>query len=87
MFDIEKLLIDVFAPVKGENFILLNDFPLKEVDFTAEYLERKDMVKQWHKALEKLSEKMGFTIFSDLPFIGTELFASQGSSFRKFISL
>ncbi len=62
MFDIEKLLIDVFAPVKGENFILLNDFPSKEADFTAEYLERKDMVKQWHKALEKLSKKIGFSV-------------------------
>ncbi|MFH1972305.1 MAG: hypothetical protein ABIJ18_02400 [archaeon] len=62
MFDIKKLILDVFNPKKGENIILLNDFPTDEEDMTPEMLERKDMVKTWYNALNEMKEKIKFTL-------------------------
>jgi len=60
MFDIKKLILDVFNPQKGENIILLNDFPTNEENITPELLERKEMTKQWYKAIKEMA--IDFTV-------------------------
>ena len=62
MFDIKKLIIDVFNPQNGENVILLNDFPADESKITAEYLERKQMTRLWKKAFEELAQEKNFSV-------------------------
>ena len=52
MYELKKLIKDVFNP-KSEKIILLNDFPSPE-KITAEYIERKEMTKAWHKTLKEM---------------------------------
>ena len=54
MENLKKLLIDVFAPKKDETFIILNDFPSEESEIDQDYIERKDMAKEWHKILSEI---------------------------------
>ncbi len=55
MKNLKKLLIDVFAPKKDEIFIILNDFPLEEYNIDQDYIERKDMAKEWYKTLSEFA--------------------------------
>ncbi len=62
MPNLKKLLMDVFNPKKGENVIILNDFPSKENNIELEYIERRDMAKEWHTVLESLAKEKHFSV-------------------------
>ena len=58
MQNLQKLIVDVFNPQKGENIILLNDFPLKEKNIDLDYLQRKEMGEAWHKTCQEIAKKV-----------------------------
>ena len=60
MKNLKKLFIDVFNPQKGENVIILNDFPSSEPE--EDFLLRQDMADEWHDAFSKLGKELGFTV-------------------------
>ncbi|MBI5797332.1 hypothetical protein HZA98_00325, partial [Candidatus Woesearchaeota archaeon] len=62
MLNLKKLILDVFNPQKGENIILLNDFPSKEKHVDLDYIQRKEMVKIWFTALQSLAKEKHFTV-------------------------
>ncbi|MSR86008.1 hypothetical protein EXS74_01275 [Candidatus Woesearchaeota archaeon] len=62
MQNLNKLLVDVFNPKKGENIILLNDFPSKEKHIDLEYIQRREMAIEWHKAFEELAKTLQCTV-------------------------
>jgi leucyl aminopeptidase (aminopeptidase T) len=53
MYDLKKLIKDVFNS-RDETFILLNDFPGSESKINEGYIERKEMIKEWEKALKAM---------------------------------
>jgi len=57
MLNLHKLLTDVFDPKKGENVIILNDFPSSEKKVDLDYIQRRDMARAWHKAFQELAKK------------------------------
>lgn len=62
MQNLHKLILDVFNPQKGENILILNDFPGKEKNVDLEYMERKEMVEEWHRVCEELAKKVNCTV-------------------------
>ncbi len=60
MENLRKLLIDVFNPQKGENVVILNDFPSSEP--AEDFLLRQDMADEWHNAFSKLGKQLSFTV-------------------------
>ena len=62
MLDLRKLIIDVFDPQKGENVIILNDFPSNDDLVDDDYMHRREMVEQWHDAFSALGRDIGFTV-------------------------
>lgn len=62
MQNLQKLLADVFNPQKGENIIILNDFPLTEKKVDLDYMQRREMAHAWHKAFEELAKKVHCTV-------------------------
>lgn len=62
MLDLNKLIIDVFDPKKGENVIILNDIPSSEKNLDLDYIKRKEFAKSWFKAFQELSKKYSFSI-------------------------
>ncbi|MDP3728395.1 MAG: hypothetical protein Q8R18_02980 [bacterium] len=62
MQNLQKLLGDVFNPQKGENIIILNDFPLLEKKVDLDFIQRRDMAHAWLKAFEELAKKVHCTV-------------------------
>src|SRR3989338_5848278 len=58
MLNIQKLLHDVFNPQKGENIIILNDYPSSEKKVDMDFIQRREMAQEWHKAFEELAKKV-----------------------------
>ena len=62
MQNLQKLLGDVFNPQKGENIIILNDFPLTEKKVDLDFIQRREMAHVWHKSFEELANKIHLTV-------------------------
>jgi len=60
MKNLRKLLIDVFNPQRGENFIILNDFPSSEPE--EDFVLRQDMADEWYDTFSKLAKELSFTV-------------------------
>ncbi len=61
MLNIQKLAIEIFGFKKGDNIIILNDFPItKKVE--EKFLARRDFARLWHKELTELTRKLNLTI-------------------------
>lgn len=63
---LEKLIIDVFNPQKGERVYILNDFPagisaLPQTE-AEDYIDRNVMAETWHNAFSSLAKQIGFTV-------------------------
>jgi hypothetical protein len=70
-FDLEKLIIDVFAPQPGEKVLVMRDLPHGELTDNEKWAERREMAGEWHSAFERLGSKLGFSVHSLLTFPGT----------------
>ena len=53
-FDLEKLLMDVFAPQPGEKVLVMNDLPHGEYADNERWAGRREMAKEWHWAFQQL---------------------------------
>ncbi len=62
MFDIEKLLTDVFRPEPGETVTVAVDLPREGVPDNPDWRERREMAEEWRQALERLAERIGFAV-------------------------
>jgi hypothetical protein len=59
-FDIEALLIHVFAPQPAERVLVMADLPHAECGDDQEWEERREMAAEWHCAFERLGTRLGF---------------------------
>jgi leucyl aminopeptidase (aminopeptidase T) len=62
MFEVEKLLIDVFDPQRDEVAMVVVDTPHGEVADTDAWRSRREMAERWHAALVDLGAKRGFRV-------------------------
>jgi hypothetical protein len=61
-FSLEKLFTDVFAPQRGESVTILVDLPNDDIQDTQEWVERRQMVDEWHQELVQFSRKFGLKV-------------------------
>ncbi len=62
MFDVRKLLLDVFDPQPGETVIVAVDVPRDGVPDHPEWKARREMAERWRRALEEIGRERGFTV-------------------------
>jgi hypothetical protein len=70
-FDLEKLLIDVFAPQSGEKVLVMTDLPHGEWPDNKKWAERREMAREWHAAFQQLGRKVGFSVHPLLTYPAT----------------
>jgi len=56
-FSLEKLFIDVFAPLSGEVVTIMYDLAHDDIHDTQEWWERRQMAEEWHHELIRFSNK------------------------------
>ncbi len=62
MFDLDKLLVDVFDPQPGEVVTVAVDLPRAGLADSDGWRERREMAESWHAAMVSLGEKRGFAV-------------------------
>jgi hypothetical protein len=77
-FDLEKFLVDVFAPVKGERAAVLTDVPTQGSPDNPAWAERRAMASSWREGLAALGEKTGFEV---LPLVTYPAVGRSGAAF------
>lgn len=68
MFNLEKLVTDVFLPQKGERMLIVCDIPHDNIAINNEWSERIEMAKEWKEKLCSFSKKYGFAVVDDILF-------------------
>lgn len=71
MFDLEKLLVDVFGPEEGESVIVMIDVPSDAAADSEDWKARREMAAEWRDALEKLGAERKFKVLPLLEFPAT----------------
>jgi hypothetical protein len=77
-FDLEKFLVDVFAPVPGERAAVLTDVPTPASPDNPAWTERREMASSWRAGLARLGERIGFEV---LPLVTYPAAGRSGASF------
>ncbi|MGB9299814.1 MAG: hypothetical protein WCD51_04385 [Anaerolineae bacterium] len=70
-FDLEKLIVDVFAPQPGEKVLVMVDLPHGELTDHGAWVERRRMAQEWHSVFERLGAKHGFSVHPLLSYAAT----------------
>jgi len=70
-FDLEKLLVDVFAPQPGEKVLVMTDLPHGEWVDNRQWAERREMAADWHEALVRLGNSTGHSVRPLLSYLAT----------------
>jgi hypothetical protein len=70
-FDLEKLLVDVFAPQPGEKVLVMSDLPHGEWTDNENWADRREMAMEWHSAFQRLGSKLGFSVHPLLTYPAT----------------
>jgi len=70
-FDLEKLLVDVFAPQAGEKVLVMSDLPHGKYADNEKWADRREMAKEWHAAFQRLGTKLGFSVHPSLTYPAT----------------
>jgi leucyl aminopeptidase (aminopeptidase T) len=73
-FNLEKFLVDVFAPVRGEKCAVMVDLPTATCPDSDDWRQRREMAAEWRTGLEALGRKVGFEV---LPLVR---YAATGSN-------
>ncbi len=60
VFDLRKLLIDVFEPSAGETVLVATDVPHGTLVDTPAWQDRRAMAREWREAFARLGEEVGF---------------------------
>jgi len=71
MFDLKKLLIDVFDPEEGERVLVMTDEPNGNQQDTADWKDRREMAAEWRDVFEELGKVRGFEVLPLLVFEAT----------------
>ena len=71
MFNLEKLLVDVFDPQPDEVVTVAVDLPHDGISDNAEWRERRQMAEEWREALARLAHERAFTVNPMLSFPAT----------------
>ncbi|MCK4891765.1 MAG: hypothetical protein KAS78_03800 [Candidatus Pacebacteria bacterium] len=66
MFDLGKLVINVFNPQKGEKMLIMCDVPHMEIPTNENWEKRRLMANDWKTKLSEISEKHNFEVVEDL---------------------
>jgi hypothetical protein len=69
--DLEKLLIDVFAPQPGEKVLVMIDLPHGKWTDNERWADRREMAIEWHSAFQQLGTKLGFSVHPLLTYPAT----------------
>ncbi len=77
-FDLEKFLVDVFAPVAGERVAVVVDLPTPEVPDNPAWRERREMAAAWREGLVRLGARIGF---ETLPLVSYAATGRSGDDF------
>jgi len=70
-FNLERLLIDVFAPEAGEKVLVMRDLPHDQFVDNQRWASRRRMAEEWHGAFQRLGERVGFTVWPSLNYPAT----------------
>ena len=70
-FDLKKLLIDVFSPLKDEKVLIMRDLPHDEMKSNEEWDSRLIMAKEWHSVFKNLGKKLGLSVYPLLSYKAT----------------
>jgi hypothetical protein len=70
-FDLDKLLIDVFAPQPGEKVLVMTDSPHGEWADSEKWAERREMAVDWLAAFRRLGSNIGLTVLPLLTYPAT----------------
>lgn len=62
MFDVTRLLTDVFDPQPGEIAAVVVDLPHEGIPDTAAWAARREMAERWRAALAELGRERGFQV-------------------------
>jgi leucyl aminopeptidase (aminopeptidase T) len=71
MFDLRKLLVDVFEPQAGERVLVVVDEPSGSVPDHEEWRARREMAEEWRDAFASLAQERGFEVEPLLTFPAT----------------
>jgi hypothetical protein len=77
-FDLEKFLVDVFAPVAGELAAVVVDRPVPGVPDNDAWRERRKMASSWRDGLAALGAKLGF---ETMPLVSFPATGRSGADF------
>jgi leucyl aminopeptidase (aminopeptidase T) len=69
--DLEKLIIDVFAPEPGEKVLAMTDLPQGDIADNDEWSARRQMAHEWQEVFQRLGRKIGFTVHPLLTYLAT----------------
>jgi leucyl aminopeptidase (aminopeptidase T) len=61
-FDLEKLFVDVFAPLEGDVVTIVYDLPHGELRDHGEWQERRKMAQEWHRRIMAFSQRYGVLV-------------------------
>ncbi len=77
-FDLEKFLVDVFAPVAGEKALVMTDVPTPARPDHAAWRDRRQMAAEWRAGLEAIGRRIGFEV---LPLATYPATGAHGAAF------
>jgi hypothetical protein len=70
-FDLDRLLIDVFAPQPREKVLVMTDAPHGEWADSEKWIERREMAIDWLAAFRRLGSSIGLTVLPLLTYPAT----------------
>ncbi len=70
-FDLNKLLVDVFAPQPGERVLVMTDLPHGELRDSEGWADRRVMAAEWQAAFQALAGKRGLAVHPLLKYAST----------------
>ena len=71
MFDLKKLLVDVFDPQEGERVTVMVDRPREGVEDNDAWKARRSMATRWRQVLVDLGQERGFEVNEIVEFSAT----------------
>ena len=80
MFDVKKLLTDVFDPQAGEVVTFAVDLPHDDVPDHQGWSARRMMAERWRSAMEEIAAERAFTVRPILSFEASGALASTLST-------